>query len=519
MAVTDLTVSTVEEGADTAASGVEQVLIATDAKVVGRLFVGSSLLLLAVTLIGRAIAAAGGQTPVLGDWAASIRASSHFGSITLGVAALGLGLAMYIAPLQIGSRGFAFPRAAAFSFWLWLMSAALFFVSVANDGGLGGRSDEMSRLGMIAFGGQLIALAFGYTLVFTTIFTMRARGMTIRMVPLFTFASLITAVLWVATIGVALSKLILAYVSHDGAAALRSGLLPSLEFIGVGPTAALIALPALGAIGDVLVSASGKAVRSPGILQTALTVFGLGTLGMWVTDTAAAANSPVWSLCALASFFGAAAFITGLGSQVQRSEATITAPVAFAALGAIVIELGTVLGLIGAINSWSTPDVLGFPVINGFITLAQPGVMLAGALLGLCAGLYHWSTKLFGGGIRRATGMPVALIAALGGVLLGAAGVITAYGQDDHSTLLDTGSWVSVAGFGLLALASLAVLGLIASGGESDDSRRGFTLEWLASSPPAVDNFDRELPAVQSDAPLLDSDYMVDTPPAAEEGQ
>lgn len=519
MAVTDLTVSTVEEGADTAASGVEQVLIATDAKVVGRLFISSSLLLLAVTLIGRAIAAAGGQTPVLGEWASGIRASSHFGSITLGVAALGLGLAMYVAPLQIGSRGFAFPRAAAFSFWLWLMSAALFFVAVANDGGLGGRSDEMSRLGMIAFGGQLIALAFGYTLVFTTIFTMRARGMTIRMVPLFTFASLITAVLWVATIGVALAKLVLAYVPHDGAAALRSGLLPSLDFLAVGPTAALIALPALGAIGDVLVSASGKALRSPAILQTALTVFGLGTVGMWVTDTATAANSPVWSLCALACFFGAMAYITGLGSQVQRSEATTNAPVACAVLGAILIVLGTVLGLIGAINSWGDPDVLGFSVLNGFITVAQPGVMLAGTLLGLVGGLYHWSTKMFGGGMRRATGIPVALIVALGGVLLGAAGVLMAYGQDSHASLLDPGAWVSVAGFGLLALAALAVLGLIATGGEDDDSRRGLTLEWLAASPAGVDNFPNELPPVGSDAPLLDADYVVDSTPAAEEGQ
>lgn len=520
MAVTDLTVSTVEEGASTAVSGVERVLVATDAKVIGRLFIGSSLLLLAVTLIGRAIAAAGGQTPVLGDWTSGIQSSSQFGSVTLGVAALGLGLAMYIAPLQIGSRGFAFPRAAAFSFWLWLMSAALFFVSVANDGGLGGRSDEMSRLGMIAFGGQLVALAVGYTMVFTTIFTMRARGMTITMVPMFTFASLIAAALWVVTIGVALSKLILAYVPHDGAAALRSGLLPSLDFLAVGPTAALIALPALGAIGDVLIAASGKALRSPAIMQTALGLFGLGTLGMWVNDTAASVNSPVWSLCAFAAMFGALIFMTGVGSHIQRSEAGVSAPTAFAALGALLIELGAVLGAIGAVNSWGAPDVLGFPVVNGFITIAQPGVLLAGSLLGLTAGLYHWSPKLFGGGIRQATGLPVALIAALGGVLLGISGGLNAYGLDAHSNLLNPAAWVAVAGFGLLALAALAVLGLIASGGAgNDEARHGFTLEWLAASPPATDNFDGELQAVTSTAPLLDDEFAASSAPAAEEGQ
>src|SRR5690606_15913908 len=115
---------------------------------------------------------------------------------TLGLAFLGatpllLGLAIAVVPLQVGARSIAFPRAAAASFWLWLVGSLVFIGAIAADGGPGGGDPDSVELFLLAFGVLVLGLLLGSICVGTTVLTLRAPGMDLERVPFFAWGSLV----------------------------------------------------------------------------------------------------------------------------------------------------------------------------------------------------------------------------------------------------------------------------------------------------------------------------------------
>src|SRR5690349_7705870 len=119
------------------------------------------------------------------------------------------GFANVIMPLQIGAPDVAFPRLNAFAFWLFLFGSTIAvagfltpsgsaafgwtaYQPLANDSftpGVGGNL-WMLGLGMSGFGTILGAVNF-----VTTIITMRAPGMTMWRMPIFSWNTLVTSIL------------------------------------------------------------------------------------------------------------------------------------------------------------------------------------------------------------------------------------------------------------------------------------------------------------------------------------
>ena len=114
----------------------------------------------------------------------------------------------YLVPLQIGARDVAFPRLNAISFWLFFMGAMLFNISFVIGGSpdagwtsyfpLAGNEFSPSvgtNYYMIAIQiSGLGSLMTGINFI-TTILKMRAPGMTLMKMPMFTWSALITNVI------------------------------------------------------------------------------------------------------------------------------------------------------------------------------------------------------------------------------------------------------------------------------------------------------------------------------------
>src|SRR5204862_3943037 len=118
------------------------------------------------------------------------------------------GFAVSFVPLRVGTRNTAFPRMTACAYWIYLIGGLTFFAAFAfNTGadagwfayvplagpeyGIGKRADFWNMLvNFTEAMGLMVAVDIA-----TVILKMRAPGMSLRRMPLFVWASLVTAVM------------------------------------------------------------------------------------------------------------------------------------------------------------------------------------------------------------------------------------------------------------------------------------------------------------------------------------
>ncbi|MDQ3525221.1 MAG: cbb3-type cytochrome c oxidase subunit I, partial [Chloroflexota bacterium] len=128
--------------------------------------------------------------------------------IFLAIMPLSVAFFNYIMPLQIGARDVAFPRLNAFSFWVFILGGVLlniswFFGEAPNQGWYGyspltdtswnpTRAVDFWMLGLQILGVSSVAGALNFTV---TILNMRAPGVTLMRMPIFTWSTLITSIL------------------------------------------------------------------------------------------------------------------------------------------------------------------------------------------------------------------------------------------------------------------------------------------------------------------------------------
>lgn len=497
-----------------------------DHKVVGRLYMGFSLLfLVAVAALGALVGVEGFSTSEL-DLFASLDAVSQASALyQLGLAFLVvvpffLGLAIAVVPLQLGSPAVAFPRAAAASFWVWLVAGGIMVASWAADGGLGGTvegtNSDAVALSVASLIALLAALLLGAVCVATSVMAIRPAGMSVDRVPLFSFTSLVSASVLLLSIPVVVADLLIAYVDLRGrppvAFGVEDAIFGEIRWAVTSPQVFLYALPALGVVGDIVAVTARGRQRNYGAMLVALGAFGFLSFGAFAQSavTGAGRLDVTEEFTYLA--FGIAIIVPvlmavgGWADSLRRGGRSIRASVPFSA--AVVV----ILLLLAAAAASVVRSIDGFDLVGTAADLGVADLALWTGVAGAVAGFTFWGPKLSGRHLPAVAATGVIGLTLVGALLVAVPNVVAGFIKDvdEYADTLDALRVVS--GIGAVVLAVGAVLVFTAMLLETfgrgrragDDPWGGLTLEWATTSPPPAGNFAEPVGEVASPYPLLD---------------
>ena len=437
------------------------------------------------------------------------------------------GMGVYLIPLMVGTRNIAFPRLNAYSYYIYLFGGLLVFGSLlvntgADSGwfsyvpisgpeyGAGKRSDIFNQ--MINFT-EIAALGAAVALV-TTVFKLRAPGMTLNRLPVFVWAMLVTALMVIfampAVVLSSLYQLLDRLVGTHFFNPAEGGdviLYQHLFWFFGHPEVYIIFLPAVGMVSAIITSATRR--RTFGYIALVISLFTTGFLAfsVWVHHMFAT-GLPQLGL----NFFTAASMVIAIPAGTQmfcwlaalwKGGFRVQPPLLFV-LGFMATFLAG--GLTG-VTLASVPFDL--QVTDTYYVVAHfHYVLVGGAVFPLLAGIHHWYPKITGRRLsdRLATWSFWTLFVGFNVTffpmhILGLRGMprrVYTYPPDMGWSTLNL-----VSSLGALLLAAggaLLVVNVVRSlkAGElaGDDPWGADSLEWATSSPPPVYNF-LEIPVVE----------------------
>ncbi|HEU5278084.1 MAG TPA: cbb3-type cytochrome c oxidase subunit I [Gaiellaceae bacterium] len=444
---------------------------------------------------------------------------------------LALALGVYFVPLQIGATQIAWPRLALVGDWLIPISGATMFAGFATDHGA-------AKDGWTAFAplsdvnrspgygmdlwivGAFLATAGAIVLgacVLASVIRLRAPGMTMLRLPVFTWSMIVTCLLVVAAFPALLVALSLLFVDRhfDGAIFAGAGGATAYQhlfwFYG-HPVVYVIFFPFVGAVGEVVAVFSRRRFFGYHALVLSLLVFAALSMSVWahhmfatgrVTNQYFSLTSTLLAVPAGVEYFDLVG--TMIGGSILLSTSMLFA------IGFILLFL--VGGLTGIIVA-SPP--LDYHVHDTFFVVGHfHYTIFAGSLFGFFAAVYYWYPKVTGRLLREGLGKLHFALYFVGANLTffpmfisgweGMPRRVADYQNIHDLSLLNLLS--TIGGF-MLALGTLVFLWNLWISSRrplpaGSDPWEGHTLEWWTTSPPPLHNFD-SLPPVRSYSPLYD---------------
>lgn len=478
-------------------------LSTSDHKRVGRLFLATSLLfLLVAAVLGEllAIERLDSGADLLKDGTFPQVFTLHGETLALlFLVPFLLGLATYLVPLQVGSPEIAFPRGSATAFWGYLVSGSLLLAAYAADGGITGTTSTSVDLYLLS----LIVLAASLTLaaisVVTTALAMRAPGLTLLDMPLFTWSVFVGGGLLLLQLPVLAARVIELFISHHYAG--EAG-----GYAGIGsmwglPAVYGLVVIAAGILLEVVPTIAGNRLRFHVAGVAVLGLLGVLGIGGWLTDPEAA-DDLLYVGMGLAAVLPAVALLGVLGDTARAGTPKLKAPLVLAVGAALMLLAGAAAGAVQVIEPL---ELAGTAWETGQAHL----VLFGGGVLAAFAGLWFWAPKLWGVHLSEKAGFAVLLLVLGGAVLTAAPDLVAGAAEDlprgalefDETDLVTTTGGVGVAGAALGSLGVLVGIGSVLAASRrrgapaADDPWGGWTLEWATTSPPPPYNFE-ETPEV-----------------------
>lgn len=505
-----------------------------DHKRIGRFFIAGGLIGLVATLVAGLVLDAervsNTSLEILTDGTVmQVLAFHRLGLVLLFALPALLGLAMTIVPLQVGASTLAFPRAAALSFWGWLLGSVLWIASLLVGGGPGGSDLRGTDLWLLATGMIIVALMLATVCVVTTVGGLRTLGMSLWRVPAFSFSMFVAGSVWLLTFPVAIANLILIYLDHRHAQVMwgaNEAIISQLGWMVSQPQIYAIAIPVLGIVADQIPVFAGVRQRFYDLLFLSITLFGFLSVGAWAQsalNTVDLVEEPLFVGFGILAILPVL-MILALGADTMRAGKVRPA-------GSLIMGLGAGLVLLGATVAGALRVIEPLELVGTTWDVGHTELVALAVVLGLFSGIWFWGAKIYGRlvieGLGRAAGTLLVLAAFLATVPLLVAGALEQIDSvnpgpvDDPITALNA---AATAGTAVVLLASLALILAILRGRKGDDETPadpwgGHTLEWAIPSPPPPGNFP-EPPEVVDERPLLSESDL--TQPqlteAAEEG-
>ena len=323
--------------------------------------------------------------------------------------------ANYLLPLQIGARDVAFPRLNAFSFWCFVFGGIFlnssWILGGAPDGGWfnyapnsglifsPGPGIDFYSLGLIITG--IASLVSSINLIVTVI-NMRAPGMTLMRMPIFTWMTLVTQFLLAFALPVITVALVLLTADRifganffnvdQGADPL---LWQNLFWIFGHPEVYIMILPSFGIESEVIPVFSRKPIFGYPFMVFSGIAIGFMGWGVWAHHMFVSGIGPI----SVAAFSLTTMFIavpTGVKilnwmATMWKGKLRFTTPMLFA-VG--LVGMFTIGGLSGVTHSIAPADTQQTDTY--YIVAHFHYVLFGGALLGLFSGIYFWWPKIFG---------------------------------------------------------------------------------------------------------------------------
>ncbi len=517
-----------------------------DHKSIGRMFIGSGVIVLLAGLIVGLVAAfesADGsafQVARDGDEFAQIWSISRDLTIFGGLVPVLIGIGLYLVPLQIGAPSLAFARGASGAFWTWLLGTGLLVVAYLLNGGPGGGRRDFVVLWACSLAMMIGAALWALIVMATTILGARTVGMTMDRMPFTAWAYFMFALHAIFSLPIVMGELLLVLLRvRYGHLAIGEtvSLTGVLDGVSVAPSVYWLGLPALGIAADVIGAHTGYPVFQRRLAMVAITAFELLAFGQdlvgMATERALSFDNALLVIGLLSAPLPVLV-ILGLGANslrhgIGRPKAALLAVLA-SGLALMVATLVSLLGLVEPIMGFlddlfpDSVDMTRTLVLNG--TTYHEGVrglLVATALLSLIGALHHWAPKIWGRTLAEPMGN-LSVVLALAGGLLWAVGEVGAGIADQpyYPVSVETSGGQQAFGFiALLGVALLAgsaalvggnVLSVVAGrkpAGSSPVDWAGSTLEWATASPPTFGNFPAP-PIVASATPLADGPLTYD---------
>ena len=432
------------------------------------------------------------------------------------------GLMNYVVPLQIGARDVSFPFLNNFSFWMTAGGAVIVMMSLfvgefAKTGWLAypplSGIQYSPDVGVDYYIWALQVAGVGTTLsginLICTIIKMRCPGMTMMKMPVFTWTSLCTNVLIVATFPVLTAVLVLLaldrylgmnFFTNDFGG--NPMMYVNLIWIWGHPEVYILILPAFGIFSEVTSTFSGKRLFGYTSMVYATVCITILSYLVWLHHF-----FTMGSGASVNSFFGITTMIISIPTGAKmfnwlftmyRGRIRFELPMMWTLAFMLIFVIGGMTGVLLAVPP------ADFVLHNSLFLVAHfHNVIIGGVLFGLFAGIAYWFPKAFGFRLDPFWGkmsfwfwISGFFFAFMPLYVLGLMGVTRRLRVFDDPSLQ---IWFLLAGFGafLILCGILSFLMQIAVSimrraslrDETGDPWHGRTLEWATSSPPPDYNF------------------------------
>jgi cytochrome c oxidase subunit I+III len=429
-------------------------------------------------------------------------------------------VASYLVPLMIGARSVAFPRMNAYAYWVFVFGGLMLYLAFIFNSGPdagwfsyvplagpdyspGKRTDFWAQ--MITFT-ELSALVEAIILI-TTIFKLRAPGMTLNRLPLYAWAILVTQFMilfampavMLASSALIMDRLVGTHFYNPG----EGGdvlLWQHLFWFFGHPEVYLIFIPGLGLLSAMIPTFARRPMFGYSAMVLSLIATAFLSFGLWVHHMFAT-NLPELGK----SFFTAMSMLIAIPTAIQiycwlatlwTGRLNYRTPLLYVLAFFFILVLGGMTGLILA----SVP--LDLQVHDTYFVVAHLHyVLIGGAVFPLFGAFYYWYPKIkgrmMGEGLGRLSFWLMFIgfnLAFFPMHLLGLKGMprrVYTYqsgmGWDD----LNLASTIGAVTLALGILATLVNAVRSARSGEPApaDPWGGGTLEWSIPSPPPWSNF------------------------------
>ncbi|WP_066066785.1 cytochrome aa3 quinol oxidase subunit I [Neobacillus soli] len=326
-----------------------------------------------------------------------------------------MALMNFVVPLQIGARDVAFPRLNALSFWLFFMGAMLFNISFIIGGSPDagwtsyfplagtefsesvGSNYYMIAIQIAGIGTLMTGINF-----ITTILKMRAPGMTLMKMPMFTWSSLVTNAIIVFAFPVLTVLLLMGtmdrlfgthfFTTTNGG---MDMLWANFFWVWGHPEVYILILPAFGIYSEVISTFARRNLYGYKSMVGSMVIISLLSFLVWThhffTMGQGALTNSIFSITTMAIAVPTGVKLFNWLFTLWKGKIEVTTPMLYALL---FIPTFTIGGVTGVMLGMSAAD---YQYHNTMFLVAHfHMVIIPGVVFAMLAGLTYYWPKMFG---------------------------------------------------------------------------------------------------------------------------